>query len=355
MAFAHRTIPEPFLPQDWDDAWALGWFRMRQSLFTTHFLEFERRFHSAVWLRVGLEAWQTEAAFVALKRRNRDFRVEFSPAAGPPSDAQEAVYQRYRDSVAFEPAPTLRDLLLGDDTRSLFPTWQVELYDGARLIAGGFFDRGQRATAGIVSYYDPDYRRHSLGKYLIYLKMEYCREAGMAHFYPGYLAPGEPRFEYKRGLGAATLEYLSLADGSWHALLPGAPVPDPLADMIERLIGLKTRIEGLGWQPRLQHFLHLDINLNPQVRGLGLFDFPVFLDCLPREEGAPQVVAVYDPRDAQYHLLQCRSVYRFDLAGGSGGGVFESDLLSVERSLFSSPDPGDLAACLAWFPFPVRG
>jgi len=63
---------------------------------------------------------------------------------------------------------------------------------------------------------------------------------------------------------------------------------------------------------------------------------------------------VFDPRDDRYHLLQCRSVYRFDLPEGEDG-VFESDLLLAERSLLSTSDPEELVAGLAWFPFPVRG
>lgn len=358
MSFARRTNPEPFLPRDWDDAWALGWFRMRQSLFTTHFLEFERRFHAAVWLRVDLKRWIHEPGFTSLRKRNRHFRVEFAPGdPGGPSDAQEAVYRAYRDSVAFEPAPTLRDLLFGEDTRSRFPTWQVGVFDGERLIAGGFFDRGRNAAAGIVSYYDPEYRKFSLGKYLIYLKMEFCQRQGAAYFYPGYLAPGEPRFDYKRGIGASALEYYALATSDWRPYPAQGPAPDPLADMIADLKEVRLRLEGLGFHPELRSFLHLDINLNPQVQELGLFDYPVFLDCFPRPGVPPSLVIVSDPRDGECHLLQCRSVYRFDFPSDPGGedGVFESDLLVVDRSLFSSSDPGELAACLAWVPFPVRG
>jgi len=353
MNFAHRIVPDSFVASEWDDAWSRGWFRMRQSLFTTHFLEFGRQFHSAVWLRVALTGGEPDRTFLHLKKLNRRFRVAIRPTSGP-SAPQEALYQKYRNSLAFEPAPTLRDLLLGDDTETRFPTWEVELFDGEVLIAAGFFDRGEKAAGGIISFYDPAYQKHSLGKYLIYLKMEYCQERGLEYFYPGYLAPGEPRFDYKRSLGAASLEYLDLFTGGWSRLSPESSTPDPLAEMTLRLEEAQNRLEALSLHPVIQRFLHLDINLNPQVRGMGLFDFPVFLDCYPRPGMAPSLVIVFDPRDDLYHLLYCRSVYRFDFPGG-GEGVFESDLLSVERSLFSTSDSGELAACLAWFPLPVRG
>ncbi len=352
MPFARRIVPDPFQAHDWDEAWARGWFRMRQSLFTTHFLEFDRQFHAALWLRVALPGSVADAGFAALKKRNRRFRAEFHPcpAAGP-SAVHEALYQSYRLSIAFEPAPSLKDLLLGDDPRSLFPTWEAELFDGDTLVAAGYFDRGSTAAAGIVSFYDPAYRKHSLGRDLIYRKMEFCRDSGLDYFYPGYLAPGAPRFDYKRSLGAATLQYLDLSTGGWLPFPQAGAVPDPLAEMLERLSAARRHLEGLSFRPVLRHFLHLDINLNPQVQGMGLFDYPVFLDCFPRPGVSPSLVAVFDPRDGLFHLLYCRSVYRFDLPGGDEG-VFESDLLSVERSLFSTAEPGELAACLAWFPLP---
>ena len=149
MPFAHRTTPDSFLDRDWDDAWARGWFRMRQNLFTTHFLEFDRKFHSAVWLRVGLADLVPEKAFLELKKRNRRFRAEFRPCGvSRPTSEQEALYQRYRNSLEFEPAPTLKDLLFGDDTRTLFPTWQVELFDGDTLVAAGFFDAQRYIALG---------------------------------------------------------------------------------------------------------------------------------------------------------------------------------------------------------------
>nr|GFD32934.1 hypothetical protein [Tanacetum cinerariifolium] len=43
----------------------------------------------------------------------------------------------------------------------------------------------------------PDYRKHSLGKYLLLLKTEYAREQQLAYYYPGYLVYGYSKFDYK--------------------------------------------------------------------------------------------------------------------------------------------------------------
>lgn len=320
---------------------------MRQSLFTTQFLEFDRRFHSALWLRVGLTGWQDDRNFVELKKLNRRFQAVFRISQGPTA-AQEELYGRYRASLAFEPALSLKDLLLGDAGATLFSTWEIELYDGERLIGGGVFDVGARAAAGITSYYDPGYRRHSLGKYLIYLKMEFCRDRRLAWFYPGYAVPGQPRFDYKWSMGAANLEYLGLEAGGWLPYDPGLPVPDPLETMTDRLSSLAEGWEGREPRPRLTRYLHLDINLNPQLKGMDLFDYPVFLDCFPGVAASPVLVVVYDPRDGLYSLLHCRSAYQFDQPGDDPS-VFESDLLMVHRTLFSTPQPEEMTAALAGF------
>ena len=347
MAFAQRTFPDHFLADDWDEAWARGWFRMRQNLFTTHFLEFDRKFHAALWLRVRLSDLVPDKKFLELKKFNRGFRAEFRTVDPVPSRKHEELYRIYRQSLTFEPALNLRDLLLGGDSRSVFPTWQVELYDGETLIAAGFFDGGKRAAAGISCFYNPAYHKHSLGKYLIYLKMEFCQNQGLELFYPGYLAPGEPRFDYKRHIGAATLEYLELSSGLWRPYPTAEPVPDPLEEMIARLTELQSMMDH-GLAPKLRRYLHLDINLNPQIQGLGLFDFPVFLDCFPEEGASPVLVVVWDPRNGLYQLLHCKSVYRFE-GGEKDEDVFESDLLLVERSLYASPLPEELGACLIGF------
>jgi arginine-tRNA-protein transferase len=327
---------------------------MRQSVFTTHFLEFDRKVFSALWLRVALKAWSFDHKFLELKKRNARFRVEIYPAdpRGPSAD-DEALYQIYRESLSFQPAPTLADLLVGSDSYSEIPTWQIDLFDADSRIASGYFDMGPTAAAGISSFYDPQYRKDSLGKYLIYLKMEFCKERGLRFFYPGYIAPGDLRFDYKRSMGAPVLEYLDLVSGIWLGLPVGSFL-HPLSLMMERLESLQALLATKGFEPELYRNLHLDINLNPQIQGMGLFDYPVFLDCVPTVDQAPTLVVVFDPRIRQYHLFQCRSVYRF--AGlHAEPGVFESDLLMVERNLFSTSEGQEMAACLQGFRLVTEG
>lgn len=345
--YAQRITPENLRDDDWDHAWQRGWFRMRQSLFTTHFLEFDRHFHSAVWMRVDLSRWGDDRRRNALAKRTRHLRSQFQLLDPRGADAvHEDLYRRYRESLAFQPAPTLKDLLVGDSPHSAFPTWQLDLWDGNKLVASGILDRGAQSSAGICSYFDPDYRSLSLGKELIYRKMEWCREQGQRWFYPGYIAPGAPRFDYKLQLATDALEAFSLADGDWVSFDPATQRIDPLVDIRHRLEALADLLAQSAPRPRIQNYLHLDINLNPQLRGTPLFDDPVFLDCLPGMAAYPVLVVIFDPRDGLYRLRHCRSVYRFDHGEGDPD-VYDSDLLFVERELFATPDVNEMVECLA--------
>ena len=53
-AFAEKHYPELLLPEELDAYLARGWYRMGQSIFTTHFLCFGEQFYSAVWVRLQL-------------------------------------------------------------------------------------------------------------------------------------------------------------------------------------------------------------------------------------------------------------------------------------------------------------
>jgi len=342
MQFAHRHQPGLLESAQLDEYWAHGWFRMRQNVFTTHFLEFDSVFHSAIWLRVHLAAWEDDRSFVRLRKQNRRFGVVFRPCEpGPPALELEALFQSYRATLDFEVSPTLNALLLGRKRTSIYSSWQVELRDGNWLIASGIFDLGGQGAAGITTFSDPEYHKFGLGKYLIYLKMQWCRDRGLKWFYPGYYAPGNRHFDYKLHLGASALQYLEMGSGQWQALSREVPPVPPLELMKDKLKELQGALQTQGIVLEVQYYLHLDINLNPQVQDMGLFDFPVFLNSLP-------IAAVFDPRDGQFHLLLCRPVYAFPEAPHREG-LYESDLLSLEQTLFSSARVEEVALALQTF------
>ena len=91
----------------------------------------------------------------------------------------------------------------------------MNLYDGERLIGAGVFDVGKKSAAGVVSFYDPDYKSHSIGRFLIYKKIEYCKQKRIDFFYPGYFVKGIKAFDYKLEIGKDCLEYFDMSRRLW--------------------------------------------------------------------------------------------------------------------------------------------
>lgn len=105
--------------------------------------------------------------------------------------------------------------MLAGATHNVFTTEVLEVRDGNQLIAAGIFDSGARSLAGIMNFYHPAYRKYSLGKYLMLLKINHARQQCKAYYYPGYLVQGYPKFDYKLFPCLAATEVFDATMGQW--------------------------------------------------------------------------------------------------------------------------------------------
>jgi len=209
---------EPFRmePDQLDAFLALGWFRMHQTIFTTEALHIDNRLLPTVWLRVRLRDFEAGRTYRSLRKRNGHLRMEIQRAVI--SLQHTVLYDSYRAGVAFDIAPSLEWLLYGNSYRDIYNTYMVNVFDQDKMIGAGFFDLGRQSAAGITSFFDPAYKKHSLGKYMIYEKMRYCKNENFRFFYPGYFVPGNSRFDYKLEIGKSALEYFSKERNQWFSL-----------------------------------------------------------------------------------------------------------------------------------------
>jgi len=346
---AQIEYPDLLQPQELDTYLANGWFRMRQTIFTTNFLQFNSQFYSAIWLRVTLADYVPDKKYHTLKKLNRAFKTEIKQsAAGEISTAHELLYFEYRESLSFDVSPSLKELLLGNEPVSRFNTFEVNIYDGGTLIAAGFFDIGSTSAAGISCIYHPAYKKYSLGKYLMYLKIEFCRQQQLQFFYPGYVVPGCPPFDYKLEVGKSTLEYLQLSSKQWVSYTTKDTLANPLHQMIDQLSILQKHLIYNNIPHQFLNYRFFEANLHPYYYGYGLFDFPVFINCFPIEEASIYLVIVFDVGTASYHLLECSTVINigFQLEGST---VFDADLLKVKAPIFGSPIPEEMVVYMHQF------
>ena len=148
-----------------------------------------------------------------LSAKNKKFRIDINEALITPE--HENLFASYKKSISFETASSLLSLLQGDGDRNVYNTFMINVYDEERLVATGGFDLGRNSAAGIFSVYDPAYKKFSLGKYMIYEKMLYCKGKNFTYFYPGYVVPGYPAFDYKIEIAKPALEYFDMEQKKW--------------------------------------------------------------------------------------------------------------------------------------------
>lgn len=300
--FADKHYPsENLAPEALDAYLAKGWYRMGQTIFTTHFLCFQQHFYSAVWVRLKLEGYSFRKSIRKLMRRNkREFRYVFRP--GKIDREKERLYQRYRRSFSGMLAPSLKDSLLDGEDKNIYHSIEVCVYDEDRLIAFSFFDLGQTSSASILGVYDPEYDRYSLGFYTMLLEIEYCMEMGLQFYYPGYVVPGYSRFDYKLRIGE--VDYFDLYTNSWLPFSGLEPEHIPITRMEQELTNLKKLLNRYNIPSQLKYYPLFESNLFGFWQA-PYFDYPILLHCFPQKYANRFIMGVYDVRNQCFHLLQC--------------------------------------------------
>ncbi len=299
--FAEKHYPERLLIEELDAYLARGWYRMGQSIFTTHFLCFGDYFYSAMWVRLPLENYEYSKSLRKNIRRNTArFRTTFTKSQL--TYEKEQLYQRYKASFPGMLAPTLKESLLDGEEFNIFQTYEVNVFDGSRLVAVSFFDVGEDSAASILGIYEPSYSEHSLGLYTMLMEIEYCRQHDMSFFYPGYVVPGYPRFDYKLRIG--NVQYYDLSTSNWLSFnaLPFEEVP--MQKMQRKLDELQLIFKKNGIPSKKYLYPLFEANLFAFWQ-TEYFDFPVFLMCYPQEKASSYFIVVYDIRYEAYHLLEC--------------------------------------------------
>ncbi len=307
--FAQAHTPENISPQEIDAYLEKGWFRMGQRIFTTNFVHFQDHIYSTVWLRILLNEYVADGTQTKLFKRNAAFRTTIKPAEI--TDEKEELYIRYKQPLLFQPSESIYQLLMGrSNSASIYNTFEVNVHDGDKLIACGFFDLGETSAMGISSIYDPDYKKYSLGKFLIYLKIQYCKNLKLDYFYPGYFVPGYSYFDYKLTIAQPALQFLQLSSQQWQRIDFFFDDHIPYQVMHKKLMHLQKLLTAAGLQSRVVKYEFFDANLIPDLSDAELLDFPVFLFCIKESEEGTNPILVFDVCDGKYHLLMCMPIWK---------------------------------------------
>jgi arginine-tRNA-protein transferase len=183
-----------------DDYLANGYFRMHNMIFTTHAVSKGVYGNSTMmmpvfWLRIILKKINYTNSLMRIKSKCERFNVEIKPAIV--SNEIESLYTLYHSQLDFESPSSCISRLGVEQDNSPFDSWMIEVRDGEKLIAVGYFDIGQKSIMGILNIYNPQYKKYSLGKYLMIKKMEYALANNIEYYYTGYIGTEVDNFDYK--------------------------------------------------------------------------------------------------------------------------------------------------------------
>lgn len=224
MNVYHRTeYPDEFAPDAFDMYLDLGWYRMRQYLFTcTHLFDFDEEMELQAlrrvwWIRFHIPSLVPRGSHRRILRKNRNFRVEVAPYPTI-REGDEDLFSRYRASINFDTYPSLQDALIGENEDwTIFNSWAVTVYDGEKRIALGIFDKGLTSASSQLHCYDPDYAACSPGKFLMMMTLQHLSARGYEWYYPGYVFAGNPKMNYKLFLGMESVSYYNPDMEKWEA------------------------------------------------------------------------------------------------------------------------------------------
>jgi len=191
---------------------------MGQSIFTTHFISLFDQPYRVYWFRYDLQKLKVGKSVKRLIKLNSQFQVTIRPFKL--SEELEDLYSLYKIQIEFEAAQSIQHWLYGDQLANVFDSHLVEIRDKGVLIAAGVFDNGQESIAGILNFYHPEYKKFSLGKYLMLVKIQYALRTGKRFYYPGYIVKDYPRFDYKLFVDSNAAEIYIPERQGWFAYDP---------------------------------------------------------------------------------------------------------------------------------------
>jgi len=198
-----------------DHLLAAGYYRMQHLMFTCNEIALGdgNQPVPVFWLRTLVQQCRLQKTANTILKKCGRFSVSVQPAYV--DDEVETLYALYKNHVPFSVSATCTDYLHQQYLPQPFNSMIVQVRDHDRLIATGYFDKGDQSIAGIMNIYHPQYHQYSLGKLLILQKLQYALSQNQVFYYTGYISTGSTRFDYKTFPDPAAVEVLLPDKQQW--------------------------------------------------------------------------------------------------------------------------------------------
>lgn len=250
MMFGQYYTPSANLHnEDLDHFLFKGWFRSGQSINTSTILNFKSRLYSPVRVRLPLENYSFKKSLKKLWNKNQIFKTICRPVIL--NDEKEKLYSYFENKYKNEVPPTLKKYLLDGKDDSIYNTYEVAVYNNDKeLVAASFFDLGKKCMASILGIFNPSYEKYSPGIYTMLAEIQFGIDNGFEFYFPGYITPGYPKFDYKLRIG--NLEYYEPLKDSWHVYEKMQEEALP-SNIIETKL---TKVSHLLKEKKIEHQLY---------------------------------------------------------------------------------------------------
>lgn len=171
---------------------------------------------ACVPVRIPVAEFRPSRSQLRTRKRNARLSIERHPATFKPEHF--ALYQRYLecrhpDGGMNNPS---QENYLDFLTASWSDTYFYEMRDADVLVCVAVIDLLTNAMSAIYTFFEPDYARHSLGKFAILLEIEETKRLGLDWLYLGYWIKACQKMNYKNEY--QPLEYY--IDNEWQRQQP---------------------------------------------------------------------------------------------------------------------------------------
>ena len=305
--YSRIRYPEKLSPTELDEYLAAGWRCMGQAIYTSHFMIFPteggQHVYSTLPTRLALQDYTFRKSLRKISRKvHHQFKVVIGEVAHF-DEAKKMVNDLY--AVQFPDKAISDPKLILDNGRGsfTFDTRELCIYDGDRLIAFSFFAQGKNSIYSKQGIYDPAYSHYSLGFFSMLEEIEYAQINNFSYYYPGYVVPNYPEFDYKHRIGP--LEYFELSTQKWRPFVTLKESEVAVNKMRTSLLQLKDALKKISVQSSISNYRYFDIRFY-DTRPYPFLEFPIILTIYSDNPSNNCPIAVYHPINNNYTLYNCR-------------------------------------------------
>ncbi len=299
--------PKHITPKQLDKYLAMGWFRMGQMIFTCHFLFFKTKLYAPLWLRLDLSTYTFRKSLRKLLRQNKkQFTIHIREAIF--DDEKNELYLKHKSRFEGFVSESLKDSLLDSTNENVYDTYEAAVYDGKKLIAVSFFDLGTDSIASIMGLFDHDYSKYSLGFFTMLLEVEFALSTGRTLYYPGYVVPGYPNFDYKLRVGEMDAYYAH--ENRWMPYTQFQAKDLPTEVLKDKLTILKNELSNHGISTKLLYYPLYD-KAYTEYNGKTFVNTPLILSFSQGIKEMIFLVVEYDFFTMTYQLILAQRMNEF--------------------------------------------